>query len=404
LRIALLTMLETTGQSPAGIRAALRVGGISIARHQLSLALALQCERIICIARALSPEIAAIQHAAEQAGAGFHLITETRPLVGLVTSIDEVVVIADGLLATPEEATSLLDTGACILVQPVESGLQAGFERIDLSHAAAGAMRLPGRLVERLADLPPDCDAVSALQRIALQAGVRQCDLPAGLRESGAWRLVRDESEAPPAESEWIRARTAPRLGAAPSDVAIRAAVRSFGPTLLHGGGGGNGLRIGAFVGLLLALGAGWFGLAVFALLLAGLAWAVRRASEVLLEIERSALRRARPALLGEDIFTWALDAVLVLVVAWNIAGMPDDLGFVGRVFPATILVLMLRVVPRALAGRWAGWFSDRALAAIALAVLALGGLRAEVICSLAAALALFAAVWPIEQSRLTRT
>jgi hypothetical protein len=397
-------MLETAGASPAGLRAALRVGGISLARHQLSLTLALQCERIVCIARTLDPEIAAVQHAAEQAGAGFHLITETRPLVGLVTSVDEVFVIADGLLAAPDDVLPLLDAGNCVLVQPIEAGLPSGFERIDLNHAAAGAMRVPGRLVERLSDLPVDCDAASALQRIALQAGVKQVMLPASVYENGAWRLVRSEAEAQQAESEWIRIRTAPAAGGTPTDFAIRSVVRSIGPALLHAGSGGNGLRIAAFAGLLLALGAGWLGLALLGLIVAGLSWAVRRGSELLLDIEREALRRTQPALSGEDVFAWALDGVMILVIAWNITGVPDGLGFLGRAFPAAMLILMVRLVPRVFEGKWLAWFSDRGLIAVALAVLALGGMRAEVICSLAAGLALLAAAWPQKQVKLTRT
>jgi hypothetical protein len=283
------------------------------------------------------------------------------------------------------------------------TGYRRGFERIDLNHAAAGAMRVPGRLVERLADLPADCDAASALQRIALQAGVKQVVLPNTLHDGGAWRLVRSEAEAQAAESEWIKARTAPLAGATPTEVAVRAAVRLFGPALLHGGSGGNGLRIGAFLGLLLTLITGWFGLTVLASLIAGLAWAARRGSQLLLDIERRALRRSEAALSGEDIFVWVLDAVLVIVIAWNLAGMPAELGFLGRAFPAFMLIAMLHLVPRALDGRWAAWFGDRGLVAIALAVIALGGLRVEGVAALAAGLALLAAAWPRQPVQLTR-
>lgn len=395
-------MLETAGAAPAGLRAALPVGGISLARHQLTIALALHCERIVCIARTLDPEIAAVQHAAEEAGVAFHLIGETRPLVGLVTSIDEVVVLADGLLAAPEDIAPLLDAGSCVLVQPIETGLPGGFERIDLNHAAAGAMRVPGRLVERLADLPADCDAASALQRIALQAGTKQVMLPSGLHDGGTWRLVRSEGEAQQAEGEWIKARTAANSGTTPTEVLIRSAVRTFGPALLHGGSGGHGLRIGAFLGLSLALGTAWFGLAVLAFLLAGLSWAARRCSELLLDIERQALLRSGSALAGEDAFAWLLDAVLVTVIAWNVAGIPDNLGFVGAAFPAFMLIAMFRLVPRALGGKWTEWLSDRGLVAIVLAAIALGGLQVQVVGALAAAFALFAAAWPRAPVQLT--
>jgi hypothetical protein len=226
--------------------------------------------------------------------------------------------------------------------------------------------------------------------------------LPSELLDGGGWRLVRSEAEAQAAESEWIKARTAPRDGATPTEVAIRAAVRLLGPALLHGGSGGKGLRIGAFLGLLLSLVTGWFGLAVVASLLAGLAWAARRGSELLLDIERRALRRSEPTLSGEDLFAWALDAVLVIVIAWNLSGLPAELGLLGRAFPGFMLIVTLRLVPRALDGRWATWVGDRGLVAIVLAVIALGGLRVEVVGALAGGLALLAAAWPRAPVQLT--
>lgn len=403
MRVALLTMLETAGPPPAALRAALRVGGIGLGRHQLTLALACKCERIVCLARALDPELVAMQHAAEEAGARFHVIPGARALVGLVTAGDEVFLVADGLLAAPERAAELLEQGPAVLVQPIETGLPQGFERIDLNHAAAGAMRIPGRLVERLADLPADCDVASALQRIALQGGVSQTMLPATLRDEGAWRLVRNETDAQAAESEWIKAMTAPGKGETLTEIGIRRAVRAYGPALLHAGTGGKTVRLTAFVVLLLALTAGWFGLASFALIIAAVAWVLRCASALLLEIERQALRRARGAVSTEDAFGWAIDAVLVLIIAWNLTGMPPSSGTLMRAFPAVMLVALLRVLPRAIDAGWVRWFKDRGLIALALAGLAFGGLRIEVIAGLAVGLAMLGAAWPLGPVRLTR-
>ena len=201
-------MLEPAAESGAGPRAFLRIGGLTVARQQLALALALQCERIVCIAPALSNPIVELQHLAEAGGCQFHVIPGARPLVGLVTATDELIVLADGLFASTAEACDLLSDGQSVLVQPVEQGIAAGFERIDLNHAAAGAMRLPGRLVERLGDLPSDCDAVSSLQRIALQAGVRQRAIPVQGQDGLFWSLVRSDAEAHAIEPQWVRQRT----------------------------------------------------------------------------------------------------------------------------------------------------------------------------------------------------
>ncbi len=404
MRVALLTMLETAGPPPAALRAALRVGGIGLGRHQLSLALACKCERIVCLARALDPELVAMQHAAEEAGARFHVIPGARALVGLVTAADEVFVIADGLLAAPDDVTEFLEAGPAVLVQPIEAGLPQGFERIDLNHAAAGAMRIPGRLVERLADLPADCDVASALQRIALQGGVGQTMLPAGLRDGGAWRLVRNEADAQAAEAEWIKALTAPGKGHSPTEIAVRRVVHSYGPALLHGGSGGRSVGLSALLALLLALALGWFGWPSLAFLIAALAWVLRSAAALLVEIQRQALRRARPAVSGQAVFAGIGDAVMALIIAWNLTGLPPGTPFLTRAFPAVMLMALCRVLPRALDAGWTRWFQDRGVIGLALATIALGGLRAEVIGGLAVGLAILGAAWPSGPLRLTRT
>ena len=124
LRIAVLSMLESAGEAAAMPRAFLRIGPASLARHQLSLALAMECQRIVCIARQMSPELVALQGEAERAGARFHCINGPRGLAGLVTANDEVVVAADGLLVPLDTALALLDGPHAIVVQPVEAGVK----------------------------------------------------------------------------------------------------------------------------------------------------------------------------------------------------------------------------------------------------------------------------------------
>ena len=189
-------MLETAGQAGALPRAFLRIGPASLARHQLSLALAMECQKIVCLAREMTAELVQLQHDSERSGARFHCVSSTRALAGQVTAHDEVVVISDGLLAPLDAATSLLEGPHAVIVQPIEAGIAAGFERIDLNFASAGLMRIPGRLFERLHELPADCDAPSALTRIALQAGIVQRPLPIEARDGLRWKLVHNEAEA----------------------------------------------------------------------------------------------------------------------------------------------------------------------------------------------------------------
>ncbi|MDE2620800.1 MAG: hypothetical protein KGL54_11625, partial [Sphingomonadales bacterium] len=184
------------------------MGGQLVARHQVALALAAGCGRIICIARGFSPDFAALQRDAEQAGATFHVVSGAAGLSGLVTAADEVLAVAEGLLPTPGDALPLLTGGQSVLVQPAVEGVAAGFERIDPEQAWAGLMLVPGRLVDRLMDLAPDVDPVSALLRIVLQAGLARRSVPEAVRTGGHWLLIRSEADAQLAEERWMARHT----------------------------------------------------------------------------------------------------------------------------------------------------------------------------------------------------
>jgi hypothetical protein len=396
-------MMEPAGPELALPRAFLRVGGIALARHQLAVVLGLGCERIVCVARGIQPGLVELQHVAEDHGARFHVVSGSRGLVGLITANDELIVLADGLLIAPEAAAAQLDAGQGVLLQPIELGQPAGFERIDLNHAAAGAMRLPGGLVERLAELPDDCDVASSLQRIALQAGVGQRMLPSGLRESGAWRLIRDESEAQGAEAELFREQTSLAGLTSASEFVARLAARGVGPALMHSGSGGNAVGALAAAILLLAGGAGWFASTVLALMLCTSADVLRRAAGLLLRIERQSLNLPRSMLPRELLFGWAMDAVLVFILGWSRSMEPGENAFT-HIFPPIMLVAMLRLLPQIVGGRWTGWLADRGLLCLILAfvVAASGGMPSGLIAALAVALAMLGAAWPDRPSRLT--
>jgi hypothetical protein len=365
--------MEPAGAGGSVIRANLRVGGGTLARHQLALALALGCERIICLARGIDSDVVALQHVAEAGGARFHVVNGPRGLMGLVTNIDEVIGMTEGLMAAHGDVASVLEHGQGVFVQPVETGLAAGFERIDTRHAAAGIMRLPARLVERLADLPADCDALSALQRIALQAGLAQRELPGGLIESGRWLLVRDEIEAHAAEKQWIRLHTGPAEANTPTSMIARSVVRAFGPTLLHANSGSSALAIGSAALVLLAFGAAWFGFSSLAFGFAAVGWIVRKTGGLLARVEDNALLHARSLLTNETVFEWLLDLLLIAIMVMNW----PDVGAVSpfyRAFPPIMLLALVRLTPRLIRRDWSAWLGDRLLLALVLIAASLAG------------------------------
>ena len=173
MRAALISM---TGQ-PSGALA-----GKTLARRQLDFALAAGCESVIALGDGASAQAIALRHATEAAGARFQAIRDSHGVLGVVRAADELLALAPGLLPEAGGALAALDKGAALLVLPAGPGVAAGFERIDLERAWAGAVVVSGAQVERLSALPADSAPASALMRIALQARVAAGLLPFGTR------------------------------------------------------------------------------------------------------------------------------------------------------------------------------------------------------------------------------
>lgn len=363
-------MMEAAGPAP---RAFLRVGGTTLARHQLVLALRCGCERIICLSRTLGPDVIELQHDAEKAGASFHVVGGARGLSGLISAADEVLVFAEGLLPTTGDALRLLEGPAAVLVQPAEVGVPAGYERIDLNYAWAGLMLVPGRLVDRLTELPPDAEVSSALLRIALQAGVPQRPVPDAVRAAGRWLLVRTEDEAHSAEDEWIVRHTAD-ASRTPGPLLARLLVRKFGPALLHGDGSNLILTAMAVVLAGAGLAAAWVGFHATGLVFLGAGWVVGRAWAQLAYLRSESLARyTRRPWLGSA-FDVAFDLAIIFLLVLIIPALPGQTVW-ERAFAPAMLIGLLRLVARGLLGPHSQWADDRLVLVLVLAVLIAGGI-----------------------------
>ena len=403
LRVALLTLMEPAGVDGSAPRGLLRVGGATLARHQLALALSAGCQRIACLARGIGPDLIELQHEAEKAGASFHVIGGAHGLSGLVTAADEVMVLAEGLLPTAGDALRLIDGPPAVLVQPSETGVPAGYERIDLNHASAGLMIVPGRLADRLMELPGDSDPGSALMRIALQAGVAQRPVPDEVRLGGRWLLVRSEAEAHDAEEGWMARQTA---GGArtPGPLLARTLVRQFGPALLHGG---RSSLIGAGTAVVLAalgLALAWFGWGAPGLLLAGAGWVLQRASTMLDRVRREALAQRAGPLWRSGVFDLGFDAVIAAILVIAVPALPGQL-VIERCFAPAMLIGLLRLLPRGFTSGWSVWAEDRLTLTVLLAAMFAGKVIQPGVPALAALLLLAGLVLSREGNgqRLTR-
>jgi len=370
LRVALLSLMDAAHGEPQGLRGLLPIGGRSILRHQLGLAMALGCARIVVLAETLTGDLVALQHAAEAGGARFHVIASARALAPLVAAEDELLVLGEGLLAMPEDALRLLGDGPVVLTLPVETGLPLGFERLDINNAGAGAMLLPGKLIAGLSELPGDWNPGSALLRIAAQARVVQRELPALLLDQGRWRLIRDEAEAHRAEPGWVRLHTAGAQVRSPGLWIAAGVVRMLGPALLHAGTRPYVIALAAVVIALLGSGAGWFGWCGPGFAMLALAWLVQQVAGLLARVERDSLIAWSGGAPLDQFAEWVLDGMFITLCAWRseipaVTGVPWGITW----FPPVVLFLLLRLLRRVQPEEhWTWWLNDRFIVGAALA------------------------------------
>lgn len=376
MRVALISMVERTGGEPGALaRASLAFGGCTIAERQLDFALAWGAERIVCLAAGLDPKVMELQRAAEGDGARFNLISGAQAMLGLVAAEDELLVLADGLLPLSQRALEALERGRTVLLLEAEAGVAAGFERVDLNHAWAGALAVPGSLVERLGALPPDIEPVSALLRIALQARIPERLLPEAVLGSGSWSLAGGPGQMAQREAAWLGAQLPAVSGFAPGRWLVRGAVSRTGANLLRRGT--RPALFGIAAGVLGAGGvaAAWQAWPVAGLLLAGLGWLAGEAAGGLRAIARAGIRRKEGPAWPWATLGWGIDAAFVAILAFASA-----LSVPHALFAPLALLGLLRIAPRLVEGASSAALSDRALLAIVLAIAAAaGGLDATV-------------------------
>ncbi len=348
--------------------ASLLLAGHSIAARQLELVLGLGCERIVCLSNGLGRDVIALQHQAEAAGARFNLIAGSRQLAGLVNTADELVVVAGGLLPAATEAKSALANGPGVLALPVEAGITAGFERIDLNHAWAGVLAMPGTLVERLNQLPPDCDAISALLRIALQGRVPERALPEAVLAERRWALVTSAAQLAELEPEWYRRHVAPPSPFAPGRAVARIAIRAGGAKLLARGWKPLFLAAGGTLIAGFGVVAAWFEQGVAGIALCGLGWLLLEAGDALASLGFAGRDGKQDRHRVLPLAALAIDLALIAVLALALPGTRAE-----RLFAPLMLVGIARVAGALLRGKWSQLVQDRSTLVLLLAIAASG-------------------------------
>lgn len=369
MRIALLTAMARLPGSDQR-RAFRRFLGRSVLSHQVDCAIELGCDSILCMVDGVGQDLIESQHRAEAAKVRFQTIADTRTLSSLVRADDELIVLSDGLLPDPDLIGESLGDRRALLSFPADPAVTRGFERIDANRAWAGVMTVRGDCVERLAQLPPDVEAASALMRIALQSGVRTVPLDPAVLSEGRWEVARDAHDQAEREQAWIGKHVVAASFAAPG----RAIAERIGMRLARDIVGRKSERIPLLLSIaagLLAGVAGLLGRPLIGLLFAlpmvfgiPVATVIERVSRI-----GGRIRNRLPLL---RLLHGATDLLIVALLAMVLPGI-EEAGWL-RLFIAAQLILALRVGQRF--GR--GWFKelagDRILLVSILAAAALTG------------------------------
>lgn len=360
MRVALLSTLD---HSPAlgRMRPAYRnFAGSRIIERQVDLVLAAGCETIACLVDGIGREVVEVQKRAEAAGARFVAMQEPRPLSGLVSSADEILVIGAGVLAADEVALKYA-ARPCVQVFPAEDALPLGYERVDAEFAWAGVLLAHGSTVERLAELPPDSDVISALLRIALQSGVRVQPIEKRLLDEGRWHLDPSAEQLAERERQWIHAHAAPASFVAPG----LAVSERIGARLARDVLGGRWARtpaIAAGVSGVVALGLAMFGWEMTALGFGALMALLGTAGETVERIALAGQSAIRRSPLAKTI-DWMTDPVLAILMA---SASPEDTEWL-RLFVPAVLLALLRLGQRWSAPKWRDSYRDRVALALLL-------------------------------------
>lgn len=378
MRVALLSIIQTNDSPGGGYRAFVDFAGRSIVQRQFELALTLGCERIICLAEHLYGPLLTMQHVCEAAGARFHVIAGARALAGLVRAGDDLLVLGDGLLPLAEEVQTWLGSGSSVLVFDAETGIPAGFERIDLNHAWAGALVMPGRLVEKLSELPADCDIIASLLRISLQARLSEKPLPDAVLADGHWALITSGEKAKNLEPAWIRQQSDAGAEHSPGSLLAAGLFSAAGPKLIRRRCAGMAIMFGslliAIIGVLLGI---WYSVAG-GLALAAIAFVTAQFGGILRRIERAGTAGPEASMsLLERAEPWLLDLCLVALLMPAIAE-PGENALNGLFLPLT-LITTFRLARFVLPAGLLRLADDRASLAFLLAAGAVLGVLSQV-------------------------
>lgn len=344
-----------------------RVLGRWLGEWQVDHAADMGCTGLFILGGGGGAEAVAVRLAAERQGLKVREITTPHALAGGIAPGELLLVLQPQVLPSVSDWWSLATHQGLVLTFPAAAGVEAGFERIDLARAWAGALLIPGHAVHRLLDLPEEVEAGPALLRIALQAGVPELRFSDEILASGAWPVLGRGVPVRLHEEKWLTQRLAVQMTESTtlSGRLCHAALRRWGISLP-----GRSAAVPTTVGLSGLLTAGGVAAAFYGAGAAGIGLVALSALVLELAGAMAALQRGREQFVRHlPKLRWMIDLALLATGYLGVEGR-----WFRQVFPALVLVLGLNLAPgkRGQGGWWREALADRALIAAVVALLAL--------------------------------
>ncbi len=339
------------------------IAGKSIAHRQLLFAREIGCECVIAFGSGASPDGVELRHAAERMGMKYQVISTGHALPGIIRDDDSLIVMQPGLLPESRAALDLLKAeGDRVLVVSAGPGASAGFERIDLDRAWAGALTIPGRWLGHLAGLPEDVAPHGALLRIALQQRLPEARLADSTLDEGKWSLITSPQAASSRAATWQRTHLGESTAGALSRWLGRAIVTAAGGRILDIPHSRMGMLALSALVLGAGVAAGFFERPVLGFVLAALSVPL---FEVFLAVSRLGVApfgklRRWPSL------RFAIDAALFALGFLAIDSLVHR-----SIFPPAVLLSALLLLDRRTLPQWLEPLRDRMFIGVVVALVA---------------------------------
>lgn len=176
--IAALICAYREAEEPGGrLRATLPLAGRTLVERQARLATSAGANPIIVLVERLPADLLAALDRVRREGITLVVARSAAEAADSIHPDDDILLMADGLVATEAHLQRLLSIGGSALLTVPDMRVDDRFERIDAHSRWAGLALIDGDLLKKTASVLNDWDLQSTLLRRAVQIGARQIAL-----------------------------------------------------------------------------------------------------------------------------------------------------------------------------------------------------------------------------------